>query len=640
MKVFDPTLWAKKIRWIVFAGILSVLLGIGVLQGSIQAVSPGGNPNDIPAKYSALFQKAQTNGRIPVIVGFKTGFELGQLEVSLAERQAISQAQGRTLQGIKQGQATSVKKFTYIPYMALEVDEKALADLISQEGVISIEEDIAVPPTLSDTIPLIGAEDAWAGGYSGAGQVIAILDTGVDKNHPFLAGKVVSEACYSSNTATSSTLCPNGQVQQIGSGAGVNCSIAGCYHGTHVAGIAAGKGSDFSGVAKDANIIAIQVFSNFSGDVRSRSSDQILGLERVYNLRNAYNIAAANMSLGGGRNTSPCDGDSRKSIIDLLKGAGIATVISSGNDSYSDAISSPGCISSAVSVGATTKSDQVASFSNSASFLDLLAPVEDVNSSVPGGRFIKLDGTSMAAPHVAGAWAILQQKSPQSSVDEILSALANTGKPIWDNRNNITKPRIQVGRAIGVEYFTASKGTVASTTDRIKYVFIKDYPGDPLASSVYLVKRSKVEMTASLSGYLGRPEVWGAGKISNGWSAANPNHQRGYCGIVSRTDKSVVLQTFVYEVWDIAGSYVGWLPTTAENATCGYAVLGTRCTPPIFGSWEIPENCTFTGSATAPGNVIVKENVGLTIGENSALDIDFLNHYLWVDKGGKVVIKQ
>lgn len=294
----------------------------------------------------------------------------------------------------------------------------------------------------------------------GTGWAVAVLDTGVDKVHPFLTGKVVEEACFSGNSN-----CPNGSPTQLGPGAGVPCIYApnGCRHGTHVAGIAAGRGSSFSGVARGADLIAIQVFSSFTGTNNcgtgedpcplSFASDQIAGLERVFTLRTSRQIAAANMSLGGGKflDQASCDAENvaRKAAIDNLRSVGIATVIASGNDGFHDGLNAPACISSAVSVGSTTKTDQVSSFSNSASFLSLLAPGSSINSSVPGGDFAFFNGTSMAAPHVAGAWAILKQRAPTATVAAVLNALRSTGLPVTDTRShNLTTPRIRIFRAL------------------------------------------------------------------------------------------------------------------------------------------------------------------------------------------------
>ena len=357
----------------------------------------------------------------------------------------------------------SITRFTFISFMAMELDAAGLKFLRNSPDVSSIAEDLPNEATLAESVPLIGGNAAWDSGFSGAGQTIAILDTGVNKTHSFLSGKVVSEACYSTTDAQWISVCPGGVTASTSPGSGVNCSVTlDCRHGTHVAGIAAGKGVSFSGVAKDANLIAIQVFSQFrvtggGGPIGALDSNLISGLERVLELRNDFNISAVNMSLGRAPITTNCDGESgaMKAAVDSLRSFGIATVIASGNNGVTNGISFPSCISSAISVGSTddgsggTIADDVSSFSNSASSLKLLAPGNVIVSSVPGGAFAALSGTSMATPHVAGAWAILKSKAPSATVDQVLQALTSTGVPITDTRNGITKPRIRVDLALG-----------------------------------------------------------------------------------------------------------------------------------------------------------------------------------------------
>src|SRR5690606_7000954 len=214
--------------------------------------------------------------------------------------------------------------------------------------------------------------------------------------------KVVSEACYAQgmNQSAPGGDCPNGQDSMVGNGAGVPCTYSAldCPHGTHVAGIAAGTAgvngapSSTGGVARDASIIAINVFSYAGVDNLDRpragswTSDQIKGLERVHQLRNSFDIAAVNMSLGSNETFgSYCDAgqSGMKAAIDLLRSVGIPTVIASGNGGQGLSISAPACISTAVSVGASTDSDtSVTLFSNESFQLNLLAPGETINSSV------------------------------------------------------------------------------------------------------------------------------------------------------------------------------------------------------------------------------------------------------------------
>jgi subtilisin family serine protease len=166
----------------------------------------------------------------------------------------------------------------------------------------------------------------------------------------------------------------------------------------------------------------------------------------------SYNIASANLSLGGGTyaDQAACDSANagQKAAIDSLRAAGVATVLAAGNSSVTTGISAPACISSAVAVGATDDSDVVASFSNSSPLLDLWAPGVSIYSSMPGAVYGTMSGTSMAAPHVAGAWAVLKQKAPSANVDQILLALTTSGIPVTDTRNAVTRARLRVDAAL------------------------------------------------------------------------------------------------------------------------------------------------------------------------------------------------
>ena len=152
------------------------------------------------------------------------------------------------------------------------------------------------------------------------------------------------------------------------------------------------------------------------------------------------------MSLGGGKFSSFCNTDSRKAAIDNLRTVNVATVISSGNNGYNGFVGAPGCISTAMTVGATTDSDGVASFSNHATLVDFLAPGVSVLSSVPGGGYSSWNGTSMAAPHVTGAFAALMDRVPSATETAIETALEITGLSV--TRSGITKPRIRVYQAL------------------------------------------------------------------------------------------------------------------------------------------------------------------------------------------------
>lgn len=408
---------------------------------------------------TALMDRAQREGTVRVIAQLPVATAplatRGTAAGDQARRVAIRSARGRLEEALGNTAWEVTHAYDNIPYVALEMGAEALARLRLTDRATGIVEDRLETIQLEQSRPIVQADQADAAGWSGSGWAVAVLDTGVDGSHPFLEGKVVSEACFSSNGS-----CPNGGTEMFGAGAGRPCDFAetACLHGTHVAGVVAGDGQTIEGIARGADVISIQVFSRFTGSTcdddtedpcaKTFTSDTIKALDHVYSLRDQFDIAAVNMSLGGGQHSSvaACDREdsARKEIIDQLRSVGIATVVASGNQSNVDALAAPACISSAISVGATNDDDGVAAFSNSAPFLDLLAPGVQIFSSVPGGGGASISGTSQATPHVAAAFAILNERQGGSDVDRVLDALWGTGLPVTDSRNNITTPRIRI----------------------------------------------------------------------------------------------------------------------------------------------------------------------------------------------------
>lgn len=423
-----------------------------------------------------LRQALQKYGEIPIIITLDVpGHQALQgagRALELQEIEQISREIGQTADGVLHRLAaenvSQIKRYDYFPLLAMIVDQTALKALTADKAITAISLDTPVPPVMDDTIPLIRANNNHFLNYTGSGWSVAILDTGVDKFHPALVGKITSEACYSSNVPSqgASSLCPGGATSSTVSGSGLHCAMgtSGCDHGTHVAGIAAR-------VAPSARLIPIQVFSRFTDSgsntpcqnvnrtspcTLSYTSDQVAALNRVWALHittnNGINVASVNMSLGGGQHTGPCDHLSEynnlRIAINQLRDQNVATVIAAGNSGYRSAMAAPACLTPAISVAASDKSDQVASFSNISVFTTLIAPGTPILAPVPQSYnpiYQPKGGTSMAAPHVAGAIATFKEAQPNSTVPQIISALTNTAAPaITDNRSGgfITRRRL------------------------------------------------------------------------------------------------------------------------------------------------------------------------------------------------------
>lgn len=461
------------------------------------------------ASIDQLRQKAWREGKVQVIVHVVVP-QIGELSAASAQfwgadqsreitrdrtiadmnlTKAIEYYSWKILAELQGTEYEEVARFQYVPFIVLRVSPGAFAVLEASSDVLGIEEDYPaklidpvegageegkgenltaggniVRPMLADTAELVGAKTVWGWGFTGAGWYVAILDTGIRRSHHFFSGKDIIEACRAKGRdgIGPGGDCPNGLATQNGRGSAVHyaSTYPGRDHGTHVAGIATGNDGSLSGIAKGANIIAVKIFSKFTAEdcsgspcVMAWTSDTIAGLEYVYSLRGSYNISSANLSLGGGAYASACNGDSQKAAIDLLRSVGIATAIATGNNGWCNAVSSPACIPTSVAVGSSTKSDLESYFNNwHKTMQKLFAPGTSIYSATgdSDSSYEYWSGTSMATPHVAGAWALLKQAIPNGSVTKFLAALRNTGVGITSTCDDWSTPipRIRIDKAL------------------------------------------------------------------------------------------------------------------------------------------------------------------------------------------------
>jgi len=543
-----------------------------------------------------------------------------------------------------QGFIRGLQRLSVSPMFAINVNATELEDLAADPQVVRLHENALKKTNLEQSIPLIGMPAAYTSGATGSGYAVAVVDTGVKSDHPFLAGKVILEGCFSNagGGGGGTSTCPNGTPSQTGAGAASPTStgcLSGntnlCFHGTHVAGIATGinstndPSSPPNGVAKSADIVAVQVFTTIGTSLSAFDSDIISGLDYIYsnlnNLPGSIKVAAVNMSLGGGQYFSACDTDPVKPAIDNLLAAGVATAIASGNNSWVNSISSPGCISSAVSVGSSTKGDQISSFSNSASMVALMAPGGSVggdpsaacdgsvNSDIHSSFIVNttstyacLAGTSMAAPHVAGAFAALRTMAPSATVAQLLGVLKDTGVPIKDNRQGglFTKTRIQVD--------AAAKALIANSPVLLlspaNGMVVTGPPGGSFSPSSFQYQVSTSSGSANFT-ITGLPNWLTASQLSG----------------TATTSPTTITFTVNVNANAYPGGINGPVTVTFTNTTNGLSADTSA------GLYITPANDNFANAATInPGDVVTATNV------NATFEPGETNHNLqFADNGGK-----
>ncbi|MFE4336849.1 S8 family serine peptidase [Streptomyces sp. NPDC056831] len=336
-------------------------------------------------------------------------------------------------------------------------------------GIKKLWLDKPVHVTLDQSVPQIGAPEAWAVGYDGTGTKVAILDTGIDPNHPDVARQVKKTQNFTDDPDA---------VDHHG-------------HGTHVASTIAGSGAAsggrLKGVAPGADLYIGKVL-NHAGE--GGESGVIAGMEWAA-AQGADVISMSLGSPGGSDGTDPIS----QAVDQLTASTGSLFVIAAGNDGPGKGtVGSPGAAQNALTVGAVNKQDQLANFSSRGPVKETFAVKPEITAPGVGivaaraagttmgtpvdADYTSANGTSMATPHVSGAAAILVQRHPDWSADRLKQVLVSTAKQGSYNAYQGGNGRVDVPKAIDATTYsspaviTMGKKSAESTsvTKTINYV--------------------------------------------------------------------------------------------------------------------------------------------------------------------------
>ncbi len=366
---------------------------------------------------------------------------------------------------------TGLLDYSQLPLSAWRLTStRALDRLQSLPGVLRVHENGVLRPVSVSDLGFIGQPATAAGGARGDGTTIAVVDGGLGNQYLNYAD---FGACTGENSpASTCRVVLNRQTYPGLSGM--------TSHGTNVAAIALG-------VAPGARLAMWDVFNGSSASF----ADLLAAINNAITLKSTYNIVALNLSLGdASAHPTNCTTSAFATAVSNARSAGILTVAAAGNSGAKSGLAEPGCVPGVVSVGAVydsnygsrswgapaasggvcsdaTAADLVTCFSQSASYLSLLAPGSFVNA--PDASF-QHSGTSQAAPHVAGAIAVLRARYPAESLTTTLQRLQTSGVAVVDPANARSTPRLnllaatQLGTALSLSGTGAASATAGGNS--------------------------------------------------------------------------------------------------------------------------------------------------------------------------------
>jgi hypothetical protein len=433
-----------------------------------------------PSVYKA-FEKSP---EVRVVVSYDPGvpFDFSTPAAKAIFDAAVNLIDNDILGQLLPAEFTLLHRFVSINALAGKINMAGVLRLQNDPRVLRIDVDKPGRAHLVQARALARIDPVLSVGFTGRGVTVAILDSGLDAQHPDLATDVVAEQCFCSGNGG---CCPNHQTSQSGPGSAADDN----GHGTNVAGIVSSDGTIAPrGAAPDAKIVAVKVLA--SDNSFCCSSDVVAGLDWVLNSRPDVNIV--NMSLGTTDLFSgPCDSStsytsSYATAINALRQRGTLVFASSGNNEASRAQAAPACVANVVSVGAvydanlgpqsfsgvcadpSTQPDQVTCFSNSDTQTDLFAPGAITTSTGLGGGTSDYLGTSQASPLAAACAADILQAYPGTTPDKLEAALKQSPTWVTDPKDGLSFPRLDCQAALSaagpnLSYYTVTPCRIIDT---------------------------------------------------------------------------------------------------------------------------------------------------------------------------------
>lgn len=316
--------------------------------------------------------------------------------------------------------------YTIIDAFAGRAPVAALELLADDAGVEYVHFDQPVGPVMDLSHRSIEADEAWASGFTGEGVTVAVIDTGIDVTHPWLAGAIV--ACVA--------LVSGEEVPECNDSDG---------HGTHVSGTVASRDPEVRGIAPDASLAAVRVLHAAGAGL---SSDTIAGMQWVQDNKDAVDppIRVVNMSLGPLQPGCGDDSSASAQAANALVDSGLFVAVAAGNSGHDtctiDGASAATQVATIAAVDdretVTQDDDLVADFSSGGGGVlqkpDVSFPGVAITSAFPGGGLLvsTLSGTSMATPHAAGTAALMIQQEPTRTPAQVKSLMTGTA---WKTAN-------------------------------------------------------------------------------------------------------------------------------------------------------------------------------------------------------------